>query len=41
MSIENNQWVPSIGDPTLKGEVIVAVDLFITLICLKAAHLIP
>ena len=36
MSVENNQWLPSIGDPTVMGWVTVAAYFFVALICLKA-----
>lgn len=36
MSIENNHWVPSIGDPTLIGWLTVAVYFIVALIFLKA-----
>lgn len=37
MSIENNHWVPSIGDPTIIGWVTVAIYFIVAVICLKAA----
>lgn len=37
MSIKNNHWVPSIGDPTIIGWVTVAVYFIVAVICLKAA----
>lgn len=37
MNIENNHWVPSIGDPTIIGWVTVAVYFIVAIICFKAA----
>ena len=36
MSIENERWVPGIGDPTIIGWVIVALYFVVALICIKA-----
>ena len=38
MSIENNHWVPSIGDPTITGWVTVAVYFIVAVICFKATQ---
>lgn len=37
MNIENNHWLPNIGDPNITGWVTVAAYIVIALICLKAA----
>ena len=37
MAIENNHWVPSIGDPTIIGWVTVVVYFIVAIICFKAA----
>lgn len=37
MSVENNYWVPSIGDPTIIAWLTVVTYFVVALICLKAA----
>ena len=36
MSIENNHWVPSIGDPTIIGWVTVIIYFFVALLCFNS-----
>ena len=36
MSIENERWVPGIGDPTIIGWVTVTVYFIVALVCLRA-----